>query len=60
MEFAPGDVQLISNAKILHARESFEDWPEAGRRRHLLRLWPTAHAFTSVDDVLRGGIPRRV
>jgi len=59
MAFEPGDIQLISNAKILHSREAFQDFPEPERRRHLLRLWLTAHAFTSVDDVLRGGIPKR-
>lgn len=39
MELAPGDMQLVSNHTILHARTAFEDWPEAERRRHLLRLW---------------------
>ncbi|HUR40154.1 MAG TPA: TauD/TfdA family dioxygenase [Verrucomicrobiae bacterium] len=39
MDLAPGDVQLISNHTILHARTAFEDWPEPERRRHLLRLW---------------------
>jgi len=59
MRFEPGDIQLLSNARILHSRESFEDHPEPARRRHLLRLWLTAHDFASVDDVLRGGIPTR-
>jgi hypothetical protein len=59
MKFEPGDVQLLSNAKILHSRESYEDHPEPERRRHLLRLWLTAHNFASVDDMLRGGIPKR-
>lgn len=39
MDLQPGDVQLISNHVILHARTAFEDWPEPERRRHLLRLW---------------------
>ena len=39
MDLQPGDVQLISNHTILHARTGFEDWPEPERRRHLLRLW---------------------
>lgn len=39
MDLQPGDVQLISNHTILHARTDFEDWPEPERRRHLLRLW---------------------
>jgi len=59
MDFEPGDVQLLSNAKILHSREAYVDHPEPERRRHLLRLWLTAYDFTSVDEVLRGGIPRR-
>ena len=59
MGFEPGDIQLISNAKILHSREAFSDHPESERRRHLLRLWLSAHQFTSVDEVLRGGIPKR-
>lgn len=37
MMLKPGDIQLISNHTILHARTSYEDSPE--RRRHLLRLW---------------------
>jgi hypothetical protein len=39
MDLQPGDVQLLSNHTILHARTEFEDWPEPERRRHLLRLW---------------------
>jgi hypothetical protein len=39
MDLQPGDIQLLSNHTILHARVSFEDWPEPERRRHLLRLW---------------------
>lgn len=39
MDFRPGDIQWLSNYAALHARTSFEDWPEPQRRRHLLRLW---------------------
>lgn len=39
MTFEAGDLQLISNHTILHARTEYEDWPEPERRRHLLRLW---------------------
>jgi alpha-ketoglutarate-dependent taurine dioxygenase len=59
MDFQPGDVQLLNNAKILHAREAYEDDPHPSRRRHLLRLWLAAHEFTAVEDTLRAGIPRR-
>jgi Taurine catabolism dioxygenase TauD, TfdA family len=57
MEFRPGDIQLLNNAKILHAREAYTDYDDPAERRHLLRLWLTAHAFASVEDTLRGGIP---
>jgi hypothetical protein len=39
MQFQPGDIQLVSNHSILHARTEYEDHPEPERRRHLLRLW---------------------
>jgi hypothetical protein len=41
MQFEPGDVQLVSNHLVLHARTAYEDWPEPARKRHLLRLWLT-------------------
>jgi hypothetical protein len=39
MELAPGDVQLVSNHTVIHARTAYEDAPDTGSRRHLLRLW---------------------
>jgi hypothetical protein len=39
MAFAPGDMQFLHNHQILHSRNDFENWPEPGRHRHLLRLW---------------------
>jgi len=59
MDFQPGDVQLLNNAKILHAREAYDDHEELGLRRHLLRLWLSAHDSASVEGPLRTGIPRR-
>lgn len=44
----PGDVQLLANSHVLHARTAYRDYepgtvdPEMGRerpRRHLMRLW---------------------
>jgi len=43
MKFEPGDVQLIDNIRLLHARTAFADGPSSQRRRLLLRLW-LAHA----------------
>lgn len=57
MDFQPGDVQLLNNAKILHSRESYEDHAAVDERRHLLRLWLSAHDFASVEGQLREGIP---
>lgn len=34
-----GDIQLINNHVVLHARTKFEDFDEPERKRHLLRLW---------------------
>ena len=59
MDFRPGDVQLLNNAKILHSREAYEDDANPEERRHLLRLWLSAHDFTSVEARLRAGIPTR-
>jgi hypothetical protein len=67
MELRPGDIQLVNNHTILHDRTAFEDWPEPGRRRHLLRLWlapagarplPEIYAerFGGIVQGLRGGI----
>ena len=38
MRLAPGDMQFVYNHSQLHDRTGFRDWPEPGRRRHLLRL----------------------
>jgi alpha-ketoglutarate-dependent taurine dioxygenase len=40
-EFAlePGDLFLVNNRWVLHNRTAFEDHPEPGRGRHLVRLW---------------------
>jgi hypothetical protein len=47
MDFKEGDIQLINNHTMLHARAAFEDYPEPGRERHLLRMW------IAVDDARR-------
>jgi hypothetical protein len=39
MELEVGDIQLISNHTIVHARTAYEDGPAAHQKRHLLRLW---------------------
>ena len=67
MELQPGDIQLVHNHTILHDRTAFEDYPEPGRKRHLLRLWlapgfarplPEIYAerFGSITPGRRGGV----
>ena len=67
MAFLPGDMQFLHNHQILHSRNDFENWPEPGRHRHLLRLWlapasarPLPEVFSprygSIAPGERGGI----
>ncbi|MEQ8764225.1 MAG: TauD/TfdA family dioxygenase [Planctomycetota bacterium] len=41
LRFEPGDIQLVHNHVILHAREAYVD--SEREKRHLLRLWLSAH-----------------
>ena len=42
MALEPGDVQLLSNHTVIHARTDYEDHPDPALKRHLLRLWVSA------------------
>lgn len=37
--FEPGQIQIVNNRALGHARSGFTDWPEPERKRHLVRLW---------------------
>ncbi|MCP4765256.1 MAG: TauD/TfdA family dioxygenase [Gammaproteobacteria bacterium] len=39
MTLQRGDIQLVNNHTIVHAREQFEDHVEMDRRRYMVRLW---------------------
>jgi hypothetical protein len=68
MRMAPGDIQLLNNHVIYHARAPFEDDPAAGQVRQLYRVWlamansrplPADHAVLWREvaaGALRGGI----
>lgn len=65
MDFRPGDMQFVHNHVLLHSRTGYEDWPEPDRRRHLLRLWLSAHdprplppVFEQRYGPIRPGLPR--
>lgn len=71
MAFEPGDIQLLNNHLIYHARTRYDDYPEPDRKRLLLRLWlavpgsrplPRGYEllFGSVEGgAVRGGVPAR-
>ena len=44
----PGETLILHNRTVLHARTDYEDWPDPGRRRHLLRVWIDAPALLPV------------
>ncbi len=67
MRRRPGDMRLVQNQPLLHARTGFRDHPDPADRRHLLRLWLSclgdrplpacfAERFGSVEIGNRGGI----
>lgn len=39
IDLEPGDISFLQNFVTLHARTSYEDFPEPERKRHLMRLW---------------------
>lgn len=42
-DLKPGQMQFVDNRVLGHARTAFEDFPERGHRRHLVRLWLRDH-----------------
>ena len=69
MDFQEGDIQLLNNHIMLHARTAYVDYDEPERQRHLLRMWiavddarrrPLADALDArYEWVRRGGIPKK-
>jgi hypothetical protein len=58
MHFQVGDLQLLNNYAIAHARTAFEDFEDPAQRRHLLRLWlnPREGRPLAPDFGRRGGV----
>lgn len=59
MRFEPGDMQLVNNHVIYHARTPFEDDAGTGQVRLLYRLWlsmPNSRALPPGHEVLWGSI----
>ena len=60
MRLEPGELNLLKNNAVLHARTPFEDWEEPARRRHMLRLWLTARGdWSDGDAFVQQGIPKK-
>lgn len=58
MELERADIQLINNYTTLHSRTAFQDWPEAHRKRCMVRAWirthlrrPVGQHFSDYDGV---------
>jgi len=59
MVFQPGDIQLLNNHVIYHARTEFRDDAAAGKKRLLMRLWlsmPNSRALPASHAVLWGNV----
>lgn len=60
MRLEPGEINFLKNNAVLHARTQFEDFDEPERKRHLVRLWLTAHGdWADGDAFVQQGIPRK-
>ena len=59
MDMKPGDIQLLNNHVVYHARTTYEDDPTPGRDRFLMRLWlsmPNSRALPEGYEALWGAI----
>lgn len=59
MDVRPGDIQLLNNHVVYHARTTYEDDPRPGRDRFLMRLWlsmPNSRALPEGFEALWGSI----
>jgi hypothetical protein len=59
MELERGDMQLINNYTTLHSRTAFQDWPEADRKRCMVRGWIRTHLRRALGPHFGdyGGVP---
>jgi len=59
MDMRAGDLQLLNNHVVYHARSTYEDDPAPGRDRFLMRLWlsmPNSRALPAGYEALWGSI----
>jgi len=54
----PGEINYLKNSAVLHMRTAFEDHDDPQRKRHMVRLWLTAHGrWADGDAFVQQGIP---
>ncbi len=59
MTLQPGDIQLLNNHVVYHARDPFQDDPDPGKKRLLFRLWlamPNSRLLPECYQVLFGHV----
>lgn len=58
-----GDMIVINNYTVMHARTRFTNFPDPGRQRRLVRLWLDADGFRDVPKEFKlfttNGVPRQ-
>jgi hypothetical protein len=60
MRLEPGEINYLKNNAVLHARTEYTDFEAPGHKRHLVRLWLTAHGeWADGDAFVQQGIPRK-
>ncbi|MET8244945.1 TauD/TfdA family dioxygenase [Streptomyces sp. NPDC005202] len=54
LDLQPGDLLLLDNHVVLHARSAYEDFDAPEHKRHLLRVWLARHGDTDTADHAAG------
>jgi len=52
-----GEIQIVNNLEIGHMRTAFEDFPEAARKRRLVRLWLARPGQAELSGLTQIGAP---
>ena len=56
----PGEIAYLKNSAALHMRTAYEDHEEPELKRHLIRMWLTAHGhWADGDAFVQQGIPKK-
>ncbi|WP_165793668.1 TauD/TfdA family dioxygenase [Hyphococcus luteus] len=53
MDLQPGDIQIVNNYSVLHARTAYEDYEDPSQWRLLLRLWLNTPAAKPPESIAR-------